>query len=427
MDRRRLSILLLLALAIIILLGGAGFLIFGGGLELLGLTPTATPTTPPPTAVLPEGIPSPVATVDLELDELVEVVVSLQTVPRGFQMSETELSTELRLAADVNDNMVRSIDEAVGLFARTDIYQGETLTYDSLVRDLTLDGQLDYGPSSLIPPGYLAMSVPLDRLGSVAYGIEGGDFVDILVTFILFPVDEQFQSRLPNDATFFLENITDGPAESSEEGGSSDPSDISSELYTLSPYGRFETLADGSIVHVSPAESTQRGVHVSFVIQNAKVIQVGPFEPPLPPQLPTATPTPDPNAESGEFSETPEESLQPTPIPPADVVVVALPPQQQLVLKYAVETNSIIDYALRGVNDGELYAVDNVTFDYIVDRFNVEIPPDFAYIVNTRDNMFVKVFIDDEGLNPELVVTVIPTPEQIGDEASQNTSGGEDQ
>lgn len=424
MDRRRLSILLLLALGIIILIGTVGFLLFGNGMELLGLTPTATPTTPPPTAVLPEGIPSPVATVDLELDELVEVVVSLQTVPRGFQMTEAELTTELRLASEVNDNMVRTVEEAVGLFARTDIYQGETLTYDSLVLDLTLDGQIDYGPSSLIPPGYLAMSMPLDRLGGVAYALEAGDFVDIMVTFVLFPVDEQFQSRLPNDATFFLENITDGPAEPSEEGGEEE---ISSELYTLSPFGRFETLADGSIVHVSPAEATQRGVHVAFVIQNAKVIQVGPFEPPLPPQLPTATPTPDPNAAEGEFAEAPPDEVQPTPIPPPDVVVLALPPQQQLVLKYAVETNSIIDYALRGVNDGELYAVDNVTFDYIVDRFNVEIPPDFAYIVNSRDNLFLKVVVDDDAITPEIIVTVIPTPEQFGSDNAAPQSGEEGQ
>lgn len=423
MDRRRLSILLLLALGIIILIGTVGFLLFGNGLELLGLTPTATPTTPPPTAVLPEGIPSPVATVDLELDELVEVVVSLQTVPRGFQMTEAELTTELRLAAEVNSNMVRSVDEAVGLFARTDIYQGETVTYDSLVTDLTLDGQIDSGPSSLIPPGYLAMSMPLDRLGGVAYALESGDFVDILVTFVLFPVDEQFQSRLPNDATFFLENITDGPAETTAEGGTSDPAELNSELYTLSPFGRFETLADGSIVHVSPAEATQRGVHVAFVIQNAKVIQVGPFEPPLPPQLPTVTPTPDPDAESGEFAEAQPDQPQPTAVPPPDVIVLALPPQQQLVLKYAVETNSIIDYALRGVNDGELYAVDNVTFDYIVDRFNVEIPPDFAYIVNSRDNLFLKVLVNDPAANPEIIVTVIPTPEQFGEQPPSSGNG----
>lgn len=426
MDRRRLSVLLLLALGIIILIGTVGFLLFGNGLELLGLTPTATPTTPPPTAILPEGIPSPVATVDIELDELVEVVVSLQTVPRGFQMSEAELTTELRLGSEVNSNMVRSIEEAVGLFARTDIYQGETVTYDSLVNEITLDGQIDYGPSSLIPPGYLAMSMPLDRLGGVAYALESGDFVDILVTFVLFPVDEQFQSRLPNDATFFLENITEGSVDPNDPEGAA-AAELNSDLYTLSPFGRFETLADGSIVHVSPAEATQRGVHVSFVIQNAKVIQVGPFEPPLPPQLPTVTPTPDPNTTSGEFSDAPADQAQPTPVPPADVIVLALPPQQQLVLKYAVETNSIIDYALRGVNDGELYAVDNVTFDYIVDRFNVEIPPDFAYIVNSRDNLFLKVSVNDSAANPEIIVTVIPTPEQFGESDPASTGSGEGQ
>jgi flagella basal body P-ring formation protein FlgA len=68
--------------------------------------------------------------------DMIEVVVSLQTVPRGWQMTAAELTTDLRFAADVGPNVITDISEAIGLFARTDIYQGQTLTKDSLVNDV---------------------------------------------------------------------------------------------------------------------------------------------------------------------------------------------------------------------------------------------------------------------------------------------------
>lgn len=413
MDRRRLLIVVILALGLIFVLGAVAFMFLNGGIN----NPFAeqpTPTPVPPTITVEAGQPTPIATA-IPDQEFVEVVVSLQTVPRGFRMTAAELATEIRLAEEVEPNVVRNIEDAVGLFARKDIYQGETLTHDALVRDITAVGQNDFGPSSLIPPGYVAMGVPIDRLGSVGFAMESGDFVDILITFILFQVDEQFQSRLPNDATFFLETV--------QETGQTDPegnpqTETVPLLYTLSPYGRFEEQADGSIVHVSPSEPTQRGVHVAFLIQNAKVIQIGPWSPPVPAQLPT--PTIDPETD-------PEQQVanQPTPQPTLvpDVALIALPPQQQLFLKYAVETNSIIDFALRGVNDGELYPVENVTLDYIVQRFSVEIPPNFTYITNTGDDMFLKVVLDDTSLNPELIVTITPTPEVMGPPA--NSTGPE--
>ncbi len=405
MDRRRLIIVVILALGLLILLGAVGVVFLGGGniSNPFAEDPTATPVTP--TITVEAGQPTPVATA-IPDQQYVEVVVSLQTVPRGFRMTAAELATEIRLAEEVEPNVITNVEDAVGLFTRTDIYQGETLTRDQLVRDITAVGQNDYGPSSLIPPGYVAMSVPIDRLGAVGYAIQNGDFVDILITFILFQVDEQFQSRLPNDATFFLESEQE-TGTSDEEGNPQ--TETVPLLYTLSPYGRFEEQADGSIVHVSPSEPTQRGVHVAFLIQNAKVIQVGPWQPPLPALLPT--PTIDPEVDPEQQTVDPP-TPQPTPVP--DVALIALPPQQQLFLKYAVETNSIIDFALRGVNDGELYPVENVTLDYIVQRFSVEIPPNFTYIANTGDDMFLKVVLEDEGLNPELIVTITPTPEVIG-------------
>jgi hypothetical protein len=48
-------------------------------------------------------------------------------------------------------------------------------------------------------------------------------------------------------------------------------------------------------------------------------------------------------------------------------------------LKYAVEADANIDFALRGINDGQLYTIENVDFNYIKERFNIEIPSNYEY------------------------------------------------
>jgi hypothetical protein len=118
-----------------------------------------------------------------------------------------------------------------------------------------------------------------------------------------------------------------------------------------------------------------------MILQNAKVIQVGDWVPTEGVQL--ATPTPEP-VEDEELTPTPAGlEVPPTPITPPDVVLLSLSPQQQLLLKYAVESYVNIDYALRQPSDGQLYTVDAVDLDYVLQRFNIELPPTFNYTVDS--------------------------------------------
>jgi Flp pilus assembly protein CpaB len=326
------------------------------------------PVSQPEIAVTPgEGTPVddvpfvPVATVDPQA-RFIEVVVSLQTVPRGWQMSENELTTDRRLASEVGPNVITRLQDAVGLYARTDLFQGETLTTDTLVRDPRLAGLDESGPSSLVPPGWLAMPVPLDRLSSIGYALAPGDSVDIMLSFILLQMDEQFQTLLQNSAAFILEV--------------QEEETVRRLVFVLDPFGRFEQLPNNDLAHVFPSED-QRPVAVSMVVQGARVVQVGPWLPPAPPQPPT--PTPDP----AEPTPTPSAEF-PTPTPqPPDVLLVALPPQQVLVVKWAVDSDAHIQFAMRGINDGQLYAVENVDLDYVLRQFNIQVPPNFTYTVIT--------------------------------------------
>ena len=331
----------------------------------------------------------------------VEVVVSLQTVPRGHQMTADILALDMRPAESVGNNVITSIDEALNLYARTDIYQGETLTYDTLVDDITKVGLESYGPSSLIPPGYVAQSVPMNRLTGVGYGVSEGDYVDIMVTFFFRQIDEEFQTYLPNDAAFYLEE----QIQAVEDSGTGDPLQIITEpvIFFVSPIGRFEELPTGDLAHISPNQEdvAPRPVPVTMIIQNARVVQVGQYR--LPPDPANLIPTPTPEAVAeGEPTPTPQPVANPTATPsPADVVVVALQPQQQLLLRYAVEVNAQVFFALRGVNDGQLYSVENMTLDYLLERFNVEVPPNLGYSVETTIRQVTPTPPPEEGSAPE--------------------------
>lgn len=298
--------------------------------------------------------------------EMVEVVVSLQTVPRGWEMTAAELTTDLRFSADVGNNVITDMDEAIGLYARTDIYQGQTLTKDVLVKDIRLVPEEEVGPSSLIPPGFVAQAVPMDRLSSVAYGISEGDYVDILVSFVLKEIDPQFQTLLENSITFYLRDEEGNPI-----------------ALVVDPYGRFEELPTGETTHIAPSEKPRRPILVSMILQNAKVIQVGEWSPDGPLDAATLTPVPVPE----DATPTPDAGgPPPTPTPrPPDTLLLALLPQDQLLLKYAVESDANIDFALRGVNDGQLYTIENVDFNYIKERFNFDIPEGFEYSVEFID------------------------------------------
>jgi len=189
-----------------------------------------------------EPVLTPTPTIDPEI-RIIQVVVSFQTVPRGWQMTEAELELDERLATDVTSNVITKIEDAVGLFARQEIYQGQTLTTDNLVNDPTLIGIENYGPSSLIPPGSVAMAVPMDRLSSVAYGFSEGDHIDIMLSFTLNALDQEFQTLLFNSASFYFQE------EGEEEGDVGAPS-----VFVIDPYGRFETLPTGDLAHIGPAE-----------------------------------------------------------------------------------------------------------------------------------------------------------------------------
>lgn len=319
---------------------------------------------------------------------LVEVVVSLQTVPRGHRMTEEILEYDLRKESEVPANVITDMEDAIGLFARMDIFQGETLTVDALVDDPTVVGIEEFGPSSLIPQGFIAMGIPIqDELAGIAYAIDEGDYIDIMISFDIYQIDEEFQTYLENDAIFFVDTSI-VPSGIADDSGNSEEQEATEEglpnYYLIENFGRISELANGDQVRVSPSEA-QRPVHIGLVLQNAKVIQVGPYT--LPPNILDLVPTPTVDPEEGVETPTPGPAVAPTETPsPPNTLLVALAPQQQLLLKHAIEVGAQIDFALRSPNDNQLFPVENIDLGFLLELFGIEVPPNFDFTLESPDD-----------------------------------------
>ena len=255
MQRGRLLIILGVILGLLTL-GAVVFLLIGGaGLALLGTggEPVETETT---VEVEPTGIPT------------TQVIVALQPIARGSEFVAGSIGRRDWPANNVPPDTIADEAETIGKVAKTEVVQGQVI-----VRTMLVDKGVSGEAALNIPPGRVAVAYPMNRQTSVAYAIQPGDSVDILITAFFIDVDEEFQAPLPNKIRFFF------PVFDTETG-----TQTGIELSEEFEEGRFELNADeiASIVSASRPQIPRRVAQLT--VQSAKVLRVGPWiEEPAPP------------------------------------------------------------------------------------------------------------------------------------------------
>jgi Flp pilus assembly protein CpaB len=304
----------------------------------------------------------------------------------------------IRRGSDINPDMValypwpeealfqgalrgeEGLAEVIGQRARTDIAAEQPILDSMVVPNLSDLASVGSDLAALLPVGTRAVAVPVDRLTTVAYGIQPGDRVDIIVSMLFLDIDEEFQSQLPNSVT--LINIT-----RDEESGT----------ITLSPGGqvdgRFESIPlppnpanqTSWPAVLGPSEQPRPRLLTQLTIQDALVMGLGNFprngrlfgEPtPLPivtdeEQLDQAT-TQDveqaAQANSQALDTIESELIRP------DIITLAVTPQDAVMLTYLVEARVPITFALRAATDTSAAPTVPVTLQYILDTYNIEPP-----------------------------------------------------
>ncbi len=311
--------------------------------------------TPGATVVDLDVTPSPTAT---EV-RLVPLYIALFDLPRGTRITEDMVRLVEYPEANAPFNAIANPEDIIGKIASTDVYREQPVLQTMVVDDLFEIGRPRSEASSVLPPGTVAISVPMDRLTSVAYAIRDGDSVDIIISLLFVDVDETFGSIEPNNVRLIL--IVDGVLTISEP-----------------VRGRLDTSPTFGDVFIEASEPQRPRLVTQRIISGALVVHVGDFPRDgifisVPP-----TPTPVPVAESEDG--TVRGTQVPTPVPPRpDIITIAVSPQEAVVLTWAVEARLPITFALRPSADTTRIQTEPVTLDYIMDSYGIDLPPRRPY------------------------------------------------
>jgi pilus assembly protein CpaB len=316
------------------------------------------------------------------------VVIAVQTLPRGYRFP---LTVEEILAQDppsvvesqwpINDEYpevltfaISDLEQLAGKIARTDILRGQPILDNMLVDNLTELADVGSDLAAIIPTGLVAVAVPMDRLTSVAYGVQDGDHVDVIISLLFVDVDEAFQSISPNTITLF--SIT-------EDGIS----------FSETFQGRPDVTSLGPAI-IGPSERQRPRLVTQRAIQDALVVHVGTF-----PQdgrflgvPPTPTPVPAEEEETQQGTPPPP----PTPIPRPDIITLAVTPQDAVVLSWVVEARLPLTFSVRATNDTSRLNTTAVTLDYIMSTFRIDLPGKRPFTIEPAIRSIRQLIIADE-------------------------------
>jgi pilus assembly protein CpaB len=335
MQRGRLLIILGVILGLATL-AAVAFLLFQGGGSDIALPGTEATATPVP-AVEDEGVPT------------TQVIVALQPIGRGASFVAGSIGRRDWPANNVPPDIIADEAETIGKVAKTEIVQGQVIVR-SMLADVAGAGEASFQ----IPPGRVAVAYPISRQSSVAFAVQPGDYVDILVTAGFRDVDEEFQTTLPNKLSFIVPELDPETGEDTGRFTLSSPIDE----------GRFE-IASGDIPAIAfPREEQIPRRVAQLTVEAAKVLRIGPWIEPTPPPPP---------AEG-------EEDV-PTPTPPLpDVVTLAVTPQDALVLLWLRQNFIYSEMALRAAGEEDAdHLTEAVTLQYMLTRFNIAVPPKIEF------------------------------------------------
>lgn len=304
---------------------------------------------------------------------LVRVVQALQNLPRGYRFPNSiqELENIVGYATlpeeTVPFNAIKEqdggLEKVLGMIARTDVFREQPILSTYLVTDLTSLAAVGSDAAAVLPSDRVAVSLPMDRITSVAYGLQDGDHVDVIISMLFIDVDEVFQSITPNLVTLFTR--TEEGIELQEAIG-----------------GRIDQSSIGTVI-VGPAERQRPRLVTQRTIQDALVVHVGEF--PLDGRylgvLPTPTPLPATEEADGGGGGNTTPAPTVTPVPPPNIVTLGVTPQYAVVLVWAIDAKLPVTLALRSVNDRSTQQTAPVTLDYMMQEFRIDVPARRDYTI----------------------------------------------
>lgn len=379
--RRGRGIILVLVILILLLVAAYAVLQFGGGVLGIGSAPTASEDDPAVTAPVNTPTPEPAS---------IEIVVTSNDVRRGHEITEDRIMLVSIPSIDyVEGEYFTSKEEVLGSRALKDMSPRTPLTPDLIIPP----GSDKAAPSFEIPRGMVAISLPVNRLSSVAYGIQKGDHVNLIASLLMVDVDPGFQSELPNRTGIL---IGPGPQYQLTDVATSLTSQIlmSPEYTNQSPtassmMGRVELEpTSNNPVWVVPSEPQRPRLVSQTLIQDVMVLQLGDFD--------TASDKGEdlltaPDAAGGDqvvAAEATGEEAAPAAKKGPDVVTLVVSPQDAVTLNYLMLAGANFNMVLRSAGDEHRVDTEAVTLQFVLDQYRIPNPAKLPYGTAPRVDQF---------------------------------------
>ena len=368
----------------------------------------------------------PVETVVQE-SRMVNVVYTAQDIIRGQEIGEGMVEMRQIPEDQFTDGMFVEVGEVVGRIARYDLFVELPLQEEFLAFTPDELGSSGSDAALLIPSGMVAVSIPIDRLSSVSYGLRRGDAVNVIVTLLFVDLDTDFQSILPNNTSAV---IAPGPAIVVAPTGG-DPSGTSEAatatitvdelLQTLtaqvvsggqvSPRGRLEldpTL--GQPFYVVPAENQRPRLVSQTLIQGAMVLQLGTFslegidvqiDQQIADQEAAAAQSQDQAAQQGDGSGA-TVTAEPVTYEQPDIITLVVSPQDAVTLNYILQGGARISLAMRSAHDDNSpIQTEAVTLRFLLDQYNLRVPAKQPFGLEPRIDLLDAPVLLNDTIEPQ--------------------------
>lgn len=342
---------------------------------LLGVAAVYLLTRPSGEQVQPDQTP-----VGAVPSDVVFVAIAAQDIARGARIPDDGIVMSRMPANMVVETMISGSDEegirsrVIGTVARQDIGRGVPIT-EAMISESGGDLLAGGSDASLaIPPGYTAISIPLDRLSGVAYALRDGDVVDVLISLLMVDVDPDFQSVLPNFTTVL--NAPGGTEEFPSPSITGAAAQLESAEGLQIPLGKvIQEEETGTLFHVIPSGDQRPRAVTQRLVDSAQVLHVGTFA------LEGENLAPVVQGDQAQADQPPQDGTQPvaTSITPPDIITLIVTPQDALALNWAIKVGADFTLTLRAPNDTEPTETTSVTLQYLIENYDVTVPSRLPY------------------------------------------------
>jgi Flp pilus assembly protein CpaB len=327
--------------------------------------------------------PAPAQTLVAPAVETVDIVILVQPVPMGGIITKDMVTLFPYPKEKAPEGFFyKDVNEVIGKRARLPLQASIALT-TGLLSDVSIGSFV----SAQIPPGYVAISIPIDILSAVSWALTPGDHVSVLAALAVIDLDPGFQSELPNKTADVLAFCLDKDGNPMKNITTGEPV-LCQKTIKISSGTVGRTELEPTInqpIYIIASEAHQRPRIVSqMLISDATVLGLGDLSAIVKAASegtsanPTPAPTPAPNATAA-------------PAPPViDKITLVVSPQDAVTLNYVLQylnQGAKLNLVLRSSQDTKQTKTEAVTLQFLMDQYNIPLPSKLPYGLEPSVNL----------------------------------------